>query len=358
MSWRGYKGGADAAIKGHDAIMSPASHCYFDMYQSRFTDGRIAIGGYLPVEQVYGFEPVPDVLNENQAQHIIGAQGNVWTEYITNEERLQEMIFPRIAALSEVLWSPKEKRDFKNFSSRLVSHFKLLDFLKLKYSTALYDINSRVTPNGKNGIYLELFSNYTNGQIYYTLNAADPSKNYTPFTEKIFIDHSLAIQAFVFEDEKIKGKIFSQVFNINKATGKEIILGNQPHEEYSRGGAFSLVDGVTGNLPWIPSEWLGFSGKDLDATIDLDSLQIISNVEVDVLKDEAGKIFLPKEISVFVSVNGIDFKLAGKLEHVNIDAKSRKLNVSFPETPARWIKVIAKNFNDKDWLFVDEISVE
>ena len=358
MSWRGYKGGADAAIKGHDAIMSPASHCYFDMYQSRFSDGRIAIGGYLPVEQVYGFEPVPDILNESQAQHIIGAQGNVWTEYITNEERLQEMIFPRMAALAEVLWSPKEKRDFKNFSSRLVSHFKLLDFLNLKYSTALYDINSKVTPNGKNGIYLELFSNYTNGQIYYTLNAADPSKNYTPYTEKILIDHSLAIQAFVFEDEKIKGKIFSQVFYINKATGKEVVLKNQPHEEYSRGGAFSLVDGVTGNLPWIPSEWLGFFGKDLDATIDLDSLQTVTHLEVDVLKDEAGKIFLPKEINVFVSINDIDFKLAGKLDSTNIDSKSRKLRVSFPETPARWIKVIAKNFNDKDWLFVDEIGVE
>ena len=358
MSWRGYKGGVDAAIKGHDVIMSPASHCYFDMYQSRFSDGRIAIGGYLPVEQVYGFEPVPDVLNESQAQHIIGAQGNVWTEYITNEERLQEMIFPRMAALAEVLWSPNEKRDFKNFSSRLVTHFKLLEFSNLKYSTALYDINSRVTPNGKNGIYLELFSNYANGQIYYTLNAAEPSKNYTPFTEKILIDHSLAIQAFVFEDEKIKGKIFSQVFDVNKATGKEVVLVNQPHQEYSRGGAFSLVDGVTGNLPWIPSEWLGFSGKDLDATIDLDSLQTVSNVVVDVLKDEAGKIFLPKEITVFVSINGIDYKLAGKLDSANIDSKSRKLSVSFPEIPTRWIKVIVKNVNDKDWLFVDEIIIE
>ena len=358
MSWRGYNGGVDAAVKGHDVVMAPASHCYFDMYQSRFSDGRIAIGGYLPIEQVYRFEPVPDVLNENQSKHIIGAQGNVWTEYITDEQRLQEMIFPRMGALAEVLWSPKEKRDFNFFSSRLVEHFKFFDFLKIKYSTALFDISSRVSPNGSSGINVELYSNYLNGQIYYTLNADDPSKNYTPYTEKISIDHSLMIQAFLFEGEKLKGKVFSQFFNINKATGKEVILLNQPHVEYSRGGGFSLVNGVTGNLPWIPSEWLGFSGKDLDATIDLGTVQTVSHVDVDVLKDEEGKIFLPKELRVSISENGKDFKIAGTLDSISINNMTRKLIIKFPETHSRWIKVFAKNFNGKDWLFVDEIVVE
>ncbi len=358
MSYRGYKGGTDAAVKGHDVVMSPASHCYFDMYQSRISDGRIAIGGYLPIDQVYSFEPVPDVLNEKQSKHIIGAQGNVWTEYIKDEARVEEMIFPRMAALSEVLWSPKKNRDFSNFSLRLVEHFKFLDFLKINYSTAFYDISSRVSPNGNNGVIIELFSNYTNGDIYYTLNAGDTSRNYILYDEKIVIDHSLGIQAFVFDGEKIKGKIFSQLFNINKATGKEINLVNQPHAEYNNDGSFSLVNGVIGNLPWIPSEWLGFSGKDLDATIDLGKLQSVSSVEINVLKDEAGKIFLPKEIKISVSDAGNVFKEVGDLGLQSINKLSPKIRIQFPEIHARWIKVFAKNYNDKDWLFVDEISVQ
>jgi len=358
MSWRGYTGGAAAAVKGHDAVMSPYTHCYFDMYQSRYSDGRMAIGGYTPVDFVYRFEPVPDVLNVDEAKHIIGAQGNVWTEYIADELRLQEMIFPRMAALAEVLWSPAAKKDFDGFSSRLVSHFKFLTFLNLKYSTALFDISSRVSPNGDQGVSVDLFSSYPRGKIYYTTNGTIPDLSSKTFTGKILISQSTVINAILYEGVQKLGSNFSQVFNLNLATGKEVMLANPPHVEYSRGGGFSLVNGVTGVLPWIPTEWLGFLGQDLDATIDLGSVQQISRVFVDVLKDELGKIYLPKEVIVSVSTEGKVYKQIDSMDSASINYMQRKLRMDFKRTDARWVKIVAKNANEKDWLFVDEIGVE
>lgn len=133
MSWRGIDGGIAAAKSGHDVVMTPTSHCYLDYYQSREPGEPEAIGGFLPLETVYGYEPTPDVLTEEEAKHILGAQGNLWTEYIPTPEHFEYMAFPRLLALAEVTWSPKAKRDFGSFSSRLDGHYGLLDKLGLNY---------------------------------------------------------------------------------------------------------------------------------------------------------------------------------------------------------------------------------
>ena len=114
MSWRGEAGGIEAAKQNHDVIMTPGNPVYFDHTQSENEDS-VTIGGYNPIEKVYAYEPVPKELNEEQAKHILGAQGNVWTEYMAYPSKIEYMIFPRMSALSEVLWSPKEKMDWKDF---------------------------------------------------------------------------------------------------------------------------------------------------------------------------------------------------------------------------------------------------
>ena len=111
MSWRGTEGGLAAANQGHDAVMTPNSHCYFDYYQGRQEFEPLAIGGYSPLSKVYSYEPVPDGLTSEEEQHILGAQGNVWTEYILTPGHAQYMTLPRMAALAEVVWSPKESRN-------------------------------------------------------------------------------------------------------------------------------------------------------------------------------------------------------------------------------------------------------
>lgn len=135
MSWRGTEGGIAAAKQKHPVVMSPGKPCYFDHYQSRDKSAEpLAIGGYNPVDSVYLYEPVPAVLKEEEEQFIMGAQGNVWTEYILTEKQVEYMAVPRMIALAEVLWSKKEKRDIGNFRSRLKQHLIYLDRQQVNYA--------------------------------------------------------------------------------------------------------------------------------------------------------------------------------------------------------------------------------
>ncbi len=118
MSWRGEKGGIDAAKQNHQVIMTPGSHVYLDHSQTK-NDKEVTIGGFLPLEKVYSYEPIPKELNEEQGKYVLGAQGNVWTEYMQNPAKVEYMIFPRLSALSEVLWSSKENRNWTEFQTKI-----------------------------------------------------------------------------------------------------------------------------------------------------------------------------------------------------------------------------------------------
>lgn len=134
MSWRGMEGGIRAARMGHDVVMTPTSHCYFDYYQSEDREKEPpAFDAYLPLETVYAFDPVPGELNEKKAAHILGAQGNVWTEYINSTNQVEYMAYPRGTALSEVLWSPAGQKDYEDFLKRLRSFLQHLDQRDVHY---------------------------------------------------------------------------------------------------------------------------------------------------------------------------------------------------------------------------------
>jgi hexosaminidase len=132
MDWIG--GGLEAASEGHDVVMTPTDFCYFDYYQSRDqTAEPKAICCYLPLSKVYAFEPIPANLPQDKQRHILGGQGNVWTEYIPNFRQVEYMAFPRLCALSEVVWSPKEARNWENFLGRLQTDERRLDQLGVNY---------------------------------------------------------------------------------------------------------------------------------------------------------------------------------------------------------------------------------
>ena len=134
MSWRGTAGGLAAARAGHDVVMTPGSHTYFDHYQSRNTELEpLAIGGFLPIDTVYSYEPVPAELEPQFVKHILGAQGQVWTEYIEGPKNVEYMAFPRVAALAEVLWTPRDRKNFADFSVRLTRHLDRLEALDVNF---------------------------------------------------------------------------------------------------------------------------------------------------------------------------------------------------------------------------------
>ena len=136
MSWRGEQGGIAAAKQHHNVVMTPGEFCYLDHYQADPKTEPLAIGGFLSLKKVYSYEPVPSSLTEDESKYVLGAQGNVWTEYMKSPEQVEYMVYPRAAALAEVVWSPKGPKDFDNFKSRLVKLTKLYDLLGINYCKA------------------------------------------------------------------------------------------------------------------------------------------------------------------------------------------------------------------------------
>lgn len=146
MSWRGEQGGIDAARQDHDVIMTPGTHVYLDHSQSKKEDS-VTIGGFTTVQKVYSYEPVPNVLNDRQKKRILGAQGNVWTEYMKNPAKVEYMIFPRLSALSEVLWSPAGAKDWPDFEKRLAVQYKRYELWDANYSRAHFtDLKLKADP--------------------------------------------------------------------------------------------------------------------------------------------------------------------------------------------------------------------
>ncbi len=134
MSWRGIKGGIEAAKQNHDVVMSPTDFMYIDYYQSKDTENEpLAIGGFLPVDKVYSYEPIPVELNADEAKHILGVQTNMWTEYIPTTKKAEYMLLPRLQAEAEVAWTPKDKKDFNDFEKRLETDYQRLTKLGINF---------------------------------------------------------------------------------------------------------------------------------------------------------------------------------------------------------------------------------
>jgi hexosaminidase len=138
MSWRGIKGGIEAARMGHDVIMTPSTHLYLDYYQSEPEGEPLGIGGYLPLEWVYSYEPLPDELTPDEQKYVLGLQGNIWTEYISTPEHLEYMAFPRAFAIAETGWTPAMKKDFEDFLARFTAQKERYDLMNVNYFKGEY----------------------------------------------------------------------------------------------------------------------------------------------------------------------------------------------------------------------------
>ncbi len=367
MSWRGIEGGIAAAKQKHNAVMTPGSHCYFDYYQGTPAYEPLAIGGYTTVEKVYSYEPTPEELAPEERNYILGAQGNMWTEYMTSQEHVEYMGLPRIAALAEVVWSPKDQRTYDDFRTRLLSHFRLLDRFGANYSKAIYEVKLTVNPV-ENGIQVALSSAFDTSGLRYTLDGSEPMASSSRYTKPIPLTASCSLKTVYFDGEMPVGRVITQAFTFSKSTGKEISLVTVPDQRYPGSGAFTLVDGIRGDTARFGQNWLGWQGPDVEAVIDLGKTERISKVSLGIVNAEASWIYPPKSVSVFVSSYGSDFALAKELSADEILKQGRTLALLFEDRSARYVKVIARNAGTiaegkpgagrPAWVFVDEIGVE
>lgn len=364
MSWRGEEGGVAAARENHNVIMTPGSHVYFDYTQTKNEDS-ITIGGYTPIEKVYSYEPVPMELDSSKAKFIEGAQANLWTEYVKNPRKVEYMVFPRMSALSEVLWSPKEKRDWNDFEKRLQTQFKRYDLWKANYSKAYFDLGSTILPTDDySGLLWKLESKTNKGKIL----VGTQGSWFNNYTVPIVLKNSINSLAILKDGNKELSRI-SQSFFFNKATGKKVSITAAPNSKYpGQGGAFSLVNGVYSNKGLSYPDWLGWVGDDMEAVIDLGKTISFDSVKMHTLDQNGSWVYLPQYVEVLTSNDGNSFTSVGKSSTFVTDTLTMGwITVQIPKQSSRYIKIVAKNYGlipdgkpgagNKAWLFADEIQV-
>ena len=367
MSWRGIEGGISAARMGHDAIMTPGSHCYFDHYQSDHPAEPVAIGGYTPIEKVYAYEPVPEELNASEAKHILGAQANVWTEYILNYAHVQYMAWPRAAALSEVLWSPAASRDEDRFFSALVKHLHRFDAMGVQYGKQLMDVEIQTSPDASGVLNVTLKHRMGEADIWYTLDGSDPALNGKKYADPVQIVADCLLQAVLCMPDGTFGRVCSQQYSLHKGLGATVEWAFPPDAPYMADGPRSLVNGIFGSdKRYGDGEWLGFSGNDLDAEISWEEPKKISSVSTRFYHGPGQWIHAPVGIELYTEQDDGQWIL---LRHQDFDPGDQlrviSFSMHFPETEVRNLRLRIKNrglipegfagAGHGAWLFVDEL---
>lgn len=248
MSWRGTAGGFAAASQGHDVVMTPNTHCYFDYYQARENE-PLAIGGFLPVEKVYEYEPIPDSLTADKHKHILGVQGSLWTEYISDEKYAEYMALPRMCALAEVAWSAKEQRNPDDFFSRLSIYYDRLDALEVNYRHPL------ITGYESENIFIEpeqvtLAIARQGVEIRYTLDGTEPDAGSTLYTGPITINKNIELKAQAFRNGEKTGKLKSGVFEHREPLKAVQLKKTSPGLQYQYfSGEFQSVNDLEKSKP-------------------------------------------------------------------------------------------------------------
>lgn len=366
MSWRGEKGGIEAAKQKHNVIMTPGNPVYFDHTQSDNEDS-VTIGGFNPIEKVYAYEPVPKELTAEEGKYVLGAQANVWTEYMKNTRKVEYMIFPRIAALSEILWSTKENRNWPNFEKRLQNQFKRYQQWGVNYSNAYFALKNTVAPSDDNkGITWKLESKLNNPVIDFAAGeSAVPNKYLGP----IKINKSETYSARLYSDNRVVSSL-NQNFYINKATGRQISLKNPATANYPGDGAFTLVNGVQNVKGMARSrEFLGFNGTDCEAVVNLGTFGEISSVTIHSFRSEGSWIYAPAYFEAYGSQDNMYFSRLGSTNTFTETGNGNgTMTIKFDKTHVQYIKIFVKNYGlipdgkpgggNAAWLFLDEIEVD
>ncbi|MCL5245290.1 glycoside hydrolase family 20 protein [Cellulophaga sp. 20_2_10] len=367
MSWRGVKGGLEASAEGHDVVMTPGTHCYFDHYQGDQDKEPLAFGGYTPLRKVYNFDPVVEGMSVAQEKHVLGGQANLWAEYLPTEEQSEYMIFPRLAAMSEAVWSSKENKDWTNFSGRVKELFKRYDVMGVNYAKSAYQITTDTKIDVKTGILtIALKNEFPNSDIRYSIDGSAVHQSSFQYKKPITLTASTKIKAAMFENGKKVGPVLEKEINYHKATAKEVVYKEEYHKSYQGAKEVGLVNVLRGSKNFHDGQWQGWLGNNMEVVIDLEKETEFSKMTLGTLENQGSGIYFPIKVEVFTSKHRKKFTKVGEISRafkINGKSELKDFTIDFDQTKARYIKVVATNLSRPPtgggaWLFVDEIVVE
>lgn len=308
MSWQGEAGGIEAAKQHHDVIMTPNTYLYFDYYQSKDTETEpIAIGGYLPMERVYSYEPMPKGLTTEEQKHIVGVQANLWTEYMPEFKQVQYMVLPRMAALCESQWCAPEKKNYDAFLQRVSRLVDIYAKNGWNYATHIFDVMLDLTPNAETGTLDVTARTIDNAPVYYTLDGSEPTASSEKYTDVIKIDKPCTLRTVAIRPSG-SSKITKDEISFSKSSMKPITMLQPINKQYEFTGATVLVDGMTGDRNYKTGRWIAFYTNDMEAVIDLKEPTEISSMTLHTCVEKGDWIFDTRGITVAVSDDNKTFK--------------------------------------------------
>lgn len=369
MSWIGESGGIEAAHQHHDVIMTPNTYLYFDYYQSKkVEDEPLAIGGYLPIEKTYNYEPMPKELTKEEQQYIKGVQANLWTEYIPIFSQVQYMVLPRLGAAAEVQWTDPSKKDYKDFLRRVPHLVAVYDCYGWNYATHVYDVNVDMKADTVNHVLNVQLSTMADDPIYYTLDGQGPTEKSLKYTKPFTIDQSVVLKTMAVHPDRTS-KISVDTIRFNKATLKPVVLLQPNESRFSPDGPVVLVDGGNGNHSFDTGAWLAVAGNDLEAVINMQAETILSSASVHVYVRKDAWLFDARGFSVSVSSDNKNYKEVASQEYKQMQESDSdgiiEHELSFDPCKATYVKIKViseKSMPDWHWdagkapfLLVDEI---
>lgn len=215
MSWRGIKGGIEAARQKHDVIMTPTTNLYIDYYQSHAVTEPLSIGGFVTLDKVYSFDPVPAELSAEEGKHILGAQCNLWTEYVKTPEHLEYMLFPRALAVAEIGWTPQASRSFADFARRIETQLPRLQAAGIKAARSIFDVQeeSEVDKTTKTRT-VKLASYLEGGEVRYTTDQSAPTATSPRYTGPLRFDRLTTLRTAIFRDGRQLGYELNKTYSV------------------------------------------------------------------------------------------------------------------------------------------------
>jgi len=361
QSWRGTDGAVAAARQGHDAIVSPTSHAYFD-YDVGVTDLR----------QVFTFSPLPENLEDPYTHHVLGGECNLWTER-TPQEMVDNRLFPRLLAMSERLWTASADPDFTDFWRRVRNHYQRLDYLDVAYGPEARPLTLQPTFDPTRGEFIvKLEVDEPGLDLRYSLDGSPPTLTSPRYERPLRFSESTVVTARTFRDGYPYGANLQKRLHRHLAVGCELRLTHQPSERYAAGGRLGLVNGVRGSQYYRDGFWQGIEGDDLEVVVDLGRIISVRRIDVGFLQDVNRWIFLPLQVEYAYSLDGKEFQILGRQTHNVAPDDLREtilpLGLDLNGIQTRFLRVRATNrgtcppdhpgAGGKAWLFVDEIVVE
>ncbi len=372
MSWRGTAGGLKAAKMGNDAIMTPNTHYYLDYYQTLDKENEpLAIGGYIPVEKCYSYEPYAEGMTDEEKSHIIGVQANLWTEYIATNEHLEYMLLPRMAALSEVQWCQSENKSWERFLDSADEVCAIYETAGYNYAKHIFQITGSSAVNDKKAC-VEAFLNIQGDvDIHYTLDGSEPTPDSPVYDGPIEIKGTCTLKAKAFRNG-FDTKTYEKEFKGHKAMGRPVTLCTEPHESYVYGAPDCLTDGILGKDTYTSGDWAGWYDVPFEAVVDMKGCGEYGEVTLGAFVFKHDWIFNPVNMTVSVSDDGKEFREVASAEYETIanvdDGNGRQeYTLAFGPVEARYLKIKAgvvspipawhAGAGKPGFLFVDEISV-